>query len=302
MWIATVVPIAALGDGTLYAGHAGSGSGDPNPGAFSLVDTDTGQVTIIGTANASGGVAGLASNGSVIYAALAVSGAAVLATIDPATGNVDQTIGPITLSGGGPCAIGDLAMGASGVLYGFTSNGNGHVCDGHNAGTLVTINTTTAVATALARPMEVLYGATNVNGGLAVDGSGQLWLSPGWNHPDLGKFFRLNTTTGLVEATLILSGEFPNIGGANGLGWNPTDGLLYASFESTGASTNLWAVNPTTGTSQLVADNGYNLHDLVSTNATLPSRSAPVLHFGTLGILAGLLAALGCRMRAQKVG
>lgn len=284
----------------MYAGHAGNSGGSSlggAPGAFSSVDPATGQVTVIGTANVSGGgVAGLASDGGEIYAALAIQGASTLVTIDPATGTVDRTIGPITLDGGGTCAIGDLAMGASRVLYGFTSNGQNHFCDGNQAGTLVRINKTTAVATAVGRPMEALYGpsADNVNGGLAVDGAGRLWLSPGWSHPDLGKFFVLDTTTGLVADTRDLSGVYPDDDGANGLAWNPSDGQLYASFEAFGSDTadprSLWRINRSTGSSQLVADTGFRLHDLVFLGAV---SSAPVLGMGSFVLLALFMTLLG---------
>lgn len=187
-------------------------------------------------------------------------------------------------------------MGSSGVLYGFTSNGNNHECDGENAGTVVTINRTTAVATALGRPMEAAYGATNVNGGLAVDGAGRLWLSPGWNHPDLGKFFELDPTTGLVVDTLVLTGTFPDDDGTNGLAWNPNDGRLYASFEAFASDPvdqrSLWAIDPSTGASQLIADTGYHLHDLVFANL-VPSAGAPVLGLGSFILLTVLMVALG---------
>lgn len=294
------IPLATTAQVRLYAGHSGSGGGEIAPGAFSSVDPATGQVTVIGTANVSGGgVAGLASNGREIFAALAISGAATLVTIDPATGTVGRTIGPIVLSGGGPCSIGDLAMGSDGVLYGFTANGWDHVCDGKLAGTLVTINTKTAVATALGRPMETAYGtgsAGNVNGGLAVDGAGRLWLSPGWNHPQPGRFFELNRTTGLVASTRVLSGVFPDDDGANGLAWNPVDGRLYASFEGNASDPvdrrSLWAINPSTGASQLISDTGYQLHDLVFFSPA-PTSAAPLLGTRAFTLMAGLMIVFG---------
>lgn len=293
-------PLAAAGQVRMYAGHAGNSGGNApggSPGAFSSVDPATGQVTVIGTPDVGGGgVAGLASDGKEIYAALTIQGAATLVTIDPATGTIDRTIGPVTLAGGGVCSIGDLAMGANRVLYGFTSVGKGHACDGKAAGTLVTIDTTTAVATAIGRPMEAAYGSNgdNVNGGLAVDGAGRLWLSPGWSHPEPGKFFVLNKTTGLITDTLDLSGVYPDVNGANGLAWNPMDRQLYASFEMFGSDPadqrSLWRINPSTGASQLVADTGFRLHDLVFVGTV---SSAPVLGMGSFVLLAVLMTVLG---------
>jgi len=293
-------PLAVAGQVRMYAGHAGNAGGNSpgsSPGAFSSVDPATGQVTVIGTPNGGGGgVAGLASDGKEIYAALAIQGAATLVTINPITGTIDRTIGPITMAGGGLCAIGDLAMGANRVLFGFTSNGQNHLCDGNSAGTVVTIDTATAVATAIGRPMEAAYGsnAENVNGGLAVDGTGRLWLSPGWNHPEPGKFFVLDKTTGLIADTLDLSGVYPDFDGANGLAWNPMDGQLYASFEMYGSDPadprSLWRINPSTGVSQLVADTGFRLHDLVFVGTV---SSAPVLGMGSFVLLTLLMTVLG---------
>jgi hypothetical protein len=273
-----------------YAGHAGSGGGESNPGAFSSVDLTNGQVSIIGVANVSGGgVAGLASDGITIYAALAVSGAAQLVTIDPVTGLVASTIGDVVLSGGGACAIGDLAMG-NGILYGMTSNGTNHVCDGLSGGLIVTIDTTTAVATAVGRP----FGSDNIQGGLAVDGAGNLWLSPGWNHPDIGNLYILDKATGLIDSTLALSGEFPNNDGANGLVWNPDNGLLYASFEQDApGNTSLWAINPLTGVSQLITDSTAQLHDIVAFGTGIAHSPVPALDRFGLAILILLSLSLG---------
>ena len=261
--------IPAFAQSILYAGHSGGGSGDEaSPGAFSLVDPSTGAVSVIGIANTGGGgVSGLASDHRTIYATFG-GGVANLVTIDPSTGTVNQTIGAVTV-GGNACTIGDLAMGSSGVLYAITANGIGHVCDGAfandvEAGTILTIDKATGAATVLGRPMEDQYPDyiwfENVNGGLAVDGAGNLWLLPGWAHPDPGKIFILNKSTGLVESELTLTGDLLNE--ANGLAWNPDDGMLYASWEQS-ENQNLWKIDPATGVTTLIADTGHNLHDLV---------------------------------------
>lgn len=296
--------LPAFSQSTFYAGHAGNGNGESNPGAFSAFTPATGAVAVIGTANASGGgVAGLASNGSTIYAALAQSGAATLVTINPLTGTVASTIGPVTL-GGNACAIGDLAMGASGILYGITANGSNHVCDGNSAGTIVEISTTTGVATALGRPMQDLFSSSNVNGGLAVDGAGNLWLSPGWNHPDPGNLYTLNLGTGLVDTTLALSGTFPNDEGANGLMWNPDDGLLYASFEQDApGNTSVWQINPTTGASVLVTNSTAQVHDMVAVSGTPGAGGVteiPVLPLWMMGLMTAALGFIGLRGIRQR--
>ncbi len=282
--------IAVSAQTVFYAGHAGSGGDESNPGAFSRVDLTTGQVSIIGVANISGGgVAGLASDGFTIYAALAVDGAAQLVTINPVTGQVANTIGDVILSGGGACAIGDLAMG-NGILYGMTANGRSHVCDGLSGGLIVTIDTTTAVATAVGRP----FGESNIQGGLAVDGAGNLWLSPGWNHPDIGNLYILDKATGLIDSTLALSGEFPNEDGANGLVWNPDNGLLYASFEQDApGNTSLWAINPQTGVSQLITDSTAQLHDIVAFGTAVAQQPVPALDRFGLTILTLLSLSIG---------
>lgn len=301
--VISMASASAVGQSLFYAGLAGGGEGNPNPGAFATVTVPAGSVTIVGTTNPTGGgVSGLATDGSVIYASISGGGgAAQLVTVNPATGAIINNIGNIVLAGGGICSIGDLTMSSGGVLFGITANSQGHVCDGNSAGTIVTINTSTGEATPLGRPMEVLYDATNVNGGLAFDGAGNLWLSPGWNHPDIGNIYRLSTTTGLVVQTLALSGTFPTGEGANGLAWNPDDGLLYASFEQDIATQNaIWTINPSTGVSALlVADTGYPLHDMLYAGAVTPpppspsATSIPIMPFGLLLLTGGVLALLG---------
>ena len=216
--------------------------------------------------------------------------------IDPSIGAVIETIGTVTVDGK-PCSIGDLAMASSGPLFAITANAVGHVCDGDdendiNAGTILTINPSTGAATVLGRPMEDLYSADNVNGGLAVDGSGNLWLISGWNHPDPGKIFTLNTSTGLVDSVLTLTGDTLNQ--ANGLAWNPQDGMLYAGWDQQSSSQSFWRINPTTGETTLInAETGHNLHDLVFVSA--PTVPVPTVPFGGLVLLVALLGWFGLR-------
>lgn len=300
--VLTFLPFTLLAQATFYGGHAGQGGGEANPGAFSTIDLTTGQATVIGVANnTGGGVAGLAFDGTTIFAALAVNGAAQLVTIDTDSGTVDSTIGDVILDGGGPCAIGDLAMGGDGILYGMTANGRSHVCDGQSGGLLVTINTQTGAATAVGRP----YGSDNRQGGLAVDGDGNLWFSPGWNHPAPGSIHILDTTDGQILSTLNLSGDFPQDEGANGLAWNPEDGLLYASFEQRApGNTSLWSIDPASGASVLITDSTAQLHDMVSAATIRPPVSiqpmpVPINSTWLIALLATLLGFLGLQ-RSRK--
>ena len=281
-------------------------------GNFSQVDLSDGSYTVLGQVTTRGGVSGIATDGETLYATLG-GGPAELVTLDPATGNILTTVGTVTLDGGGGCSIGDIAMGANNILYGITANSRGHVCEGPDennvsAGTILVIDTSTAVATALGRPVEDQFGDGNVNGGLAVDGEGNLWLSPGWNHPDPGHFYVINTSTGLIESTLDLSGDLASRpDGPNGLMWNPEDGLLYASFIQFDLDTGLWSVDPATGESTLITDSAARFHDLVSPQAissSEPSSSAPVnvpaLPFAGLFLLLGAVAVTGLRKLSRR--
>ena len=306
--LVTVVLVAALSNSVtaqVLAVHAGGNAAD-NSGALSSLNLETGDFTVLGEISNAGGVSGLATDGTVWYATLGGSRAGELVTLDPSDGAIVTTIGVVTLTGGGTCAIGDLAMGEDGTLYGITANATAHVCDGAQAGTILTIDTQTAAATVVGRPMESQYGkgADNVNGGLAVDGDGNLWLSPGWNHPDPGNFYIIDTSTGLIESTLTLTGPLAGTSdGPNGLMWNPADGLLYASWVPyTADSKSLWSVDPTTGASLLITATADAFHDLAAPPlpeppppVNPPSLPVPALPIQSLLLLGGLLGLFGLR-------
>lgn len=279
---------SAAGWAQVLAVHAGPSAAD-NPGALSSLDLSDGSFSVLGQITSQGGVSGIAHDGQNWFATLG-GATPSLVTIDPTNGSIISTIGTVTLQGGGVCTIGDLAMGQDGILYGVTANGSNHVCDDQEAGTIVTINTSTAVAVALGRPMEVAYSATNVNGGLAVDGDNNLWLSPGWGHPDAGNLYIIDTTTGLVADTLSLSGNIATLnGGPNGLTWNPADGLLYATFEQYGIDKGLWSINPDTGESSLITSTADAFHDIA---APLPASRVPGIPVPALP-LSGVILLLG---------
>lgn len=268
--------------------HAGSYD---NAGYVSSIDLSDGSFTPLNQIH-TGGVSGLATDGETWYATLA-KGAATLVTLDPISGEIIATIGAVKGESGNPCKIGDLAMGGDGVLYGISVGEASYPCDGpeypdglNRAGTILVIDTNTAVATAIGRPMDALIDeqfASNVHGSLAVDGEGRLWLSPSHNHPESGHLYTIDKNTGLIESKLKLiglpesilaDGAYPT--GFQGFTWNPGDGLLYASFwpwVDEAIERSLWCIDPSTGTTKMISDSTGVFHDLAFGSDTAGSEA-----------------------------
>lgn len=272
--------------------HAGSYD---NAGYVSSIDVSDGSYTLLDQIH-TGGVSGLATDGETWYATLA-KGAATLVTLDPISGQIIATIGAVKGESGNPCKIGDLAMGGDGVLYGISVGEASFPCDGpgspdglNRGGTILVIDTNTAVATAIGRPMDALSSTNNVHGSLAVDGEGRLWLSPSHNHPEPGHLYIIDKNTGLIESNLQLSGlpdsvladdAYPT--GFQGFTWNPGDGLLYASFwpwVDEAIERSLWCIDPATGATKMISDSTGVFHDLAFGSDTAGSEACASINDG----------------------
>ncbi|MCO5297953.1 MAG: PEP-CTERM sorting domain-containing protein [Fimbriimonadaceae bacterium] len=123
---------------TLYAGLTTEGGGETY---LATVDTVGGTVTSIGATGAGSPLGGLAFDGTTMYGITSGGSAATLYTIHLGTG-AGTSVGQVTLNG---TTIGATALefGTDGVLYALPNPASG------NAGSLLTIDPGTAVATNL---------------------------------------------------------------------------------------------------------------------------------------------------------
>ncbi|MEO5701668.1 MAG: IPTL-CTERM sorting domain-containing protein [Casimicrobiaceae bacterium] len=165
----------------------------------------------------------------VLYGATGAGGsaAATLYVLDPATGGVVSTIGPI-----GFPVTGLAVHPTTGVLYGTT---------GIEIGTpsLIRINTTTGAGT--------LIGANSCGpiADISFRTDGTLF---GWSQCNQGDLVTINLSTG-VEAVVGLSGISPKTQGS-GLAFSPGGTLFFTGSSSNGA---LRTINPATGAPTTVA-------------------------------------------------
>jgi hypothetical protein len=171
----------------------------------------------------------------VIYIASGSGGiAGNLYTVDPTTA-VTTLVGPITnASGGGAIGITGLAFHPlNGKLYGITSNAtSGNTVQR----SLVTINTTTAVAT-------VIGGLGFPNSDISFRSDGTLYgYEAGGNTPAARSMTTINLTTG--AATRVGTAFASSVTFGGGLAFSPS-GTLYLS--ASGSAGSLDTLDPSTG-------------------------------------------------------
>lgn len=258
--------------------YGGNGSGSViNPGALITVNQTNGAGTLIGDPITPGGLAGLTFDLGALYGStVAGSGSASnLVVIDPNTGALVSTIGPITVVGGGPISIGDLAANPmTGVLYGIRSNTD----LGGGGGFLYTINTATGVAT--------FVGDTNAGagGGLAFTPDGRLFQTAYDSHLTNLSLNQLNPTNASRISTVFLSAYY------DGLGIR-SDGVFFASGAG-GADDGIYTIDPITGASTLIGHTGVGAPSDLTFLVPEPTSI-------TLLIVAGV-GALTLRLRRRK--
>src|SRR5262249_39778135 len=142
-------------------------------------------------------------------------GTSQLVRLNPDTGVLLSTIGPITDGVGGPAiSIGDLAMQpGTNTLFGIRSNADGQ----GRAGRLYTIDKTTGVAT--------FIGSTGsaAGGGIAFAPDGTLYQTAYNSGFDFTSLNQLNPTNAARISTVRVPFYF------DGLGIRPTDGVIFAA-------------------------------------------------------------------------
>ena len=219
--------------------YGGNGNGT-NQGALITINQTNGQGTIVGTPVSGVGLTGISfhPDGRLFASTISPSlGTSTLIQVNPDTGGLIATIGPIT-DNGTPISISDLSFQpGTGVLYGIRSSRDGL----GGGGFLYTINITTAVAT--------FIGDTGAcqGGGLGFAPDGTLYQTA---YISCFDFTSLNTISS-VDAHRINTVAVDSY--YDGLGVRPTDGVLFAT---PGNSDAIYTINPVTGASTFIGNTG----------------------------------------------
>lgn len=222
---------------TLY-GSIGNGSA-LNPGGLILVDQNTGAGTLVSDPITPGGLPGLAydADADVLFGATnrtAGTGTSTLVVLDPDTGALITTIGPITDGPSGPAfGVGDLAIQpGTGVLYGIRSNSSG------GGGRLYTIDKTTGVATFVG---DTFQGR---GGGLGFAPDGTLYFA------EFNQLHVLDPTSAAILSTVAIVGAAPD-----GLAVRPSDGTLFSTQAGSGNQL-IHTIDPVTGLATVLGTTG----------------------------------------------
>jgi hypothetical protein len=272
--VAGICLLLTAGTATAVVMYGGNGN-DGSAGALVTIDQTTGQGTLVGTPVPDVALSGLAFNSNTDLFGSTIDGLSSTSTlirINPDTGTLLATVGPITVAGV-PISIGDLSFQpGTGVLYGLRSNAD----PAKLGGRLYTINTTTGVAT--------LVGSTGatVGGGIAFAPNGTLYQTT-LTLLGVPVLNTLNPATGAVITSV------PDTLFFDSLGIRP-DGTIFASD----GNDTIYTINPTTGTPTLI---GLTHTGHPSDLDFRPEVPEP----GSLGLLClGTLGLLGYRYRRRK--
>ena len=228
------ISLAAAGLARADILYGGNGNGSAVfPGELVTINQTTGVGTLVGDPVTPGGLSGIAfASPTLLYGSTIgnIGNVSTLITINPATGLLVTTIGPITAGATGPrISIGDLALQpGTGTLYGVRSNAD----QTQSGGLLYTINTATGVAT--------LVGDTgsDAGGGIAFAPNGTLYQTAFNNGFDFTSLNTLNPANAARIATVAVPRYYEGLAVRS-------DGTLWAS-SGTGTDA-LFTINPTTG-------------------------------------------------------
>jgi hypothetical protein len=242
----------------MYGGNGGHGNGDSiNDGSLVTVDQTTAAVTLVGhPGGACPGptcikrLSGLAFDSTgALYASTLTGGGfpppppaltSTLIRLNPDTGALLATIGPITDGPGGPAiGIADLAVQpCTDVLFGIRAPVDGLGGEGN----LYTIDKATGVATLVGKTGDFFAS-------IAFGPDGTLYES-GARLDVPGNFLRtLNPANAAIQSSV------PTAHGFGALGVRPTDGEI---FGGTGDSGNIYTIDPVTGSESFVGNTGQN--------------------------------------------
>ena len=261
-WLA-IFAGSARGQEVLYGGNGGHNNGSSiNDGSLVTLDPVTAAVTLVGHPAGVDRLTGLAfDSAGTLWASTSTRGGfpppppvltSSLIRLDPATGTLAATIGPITDGPGGPAiSISDISIQPfTDVLFGVRSPHDGL----GGAGTLYTIDRTTAVATLVGRTRTFFATIAFAPDGTLYEAAADLDSGPVFPSirtldPSTGAFLTTVSTAKYFGALAVRS-----------------DGTL---FGSTGDEHEIYTIDPVSGALTLVGDTGLNFV------GSLAFRSAP---------------------------
>jgi DNA-binding beta-propeller fold protein YncE len=173
--------------------------------------------------------------------------------------------------------ITDLAFAPDGTLYGWAEfSATSHMTD-----FLVTINTETGLATALADFVEGTQQS-----GVAVDHNGTIWMKRNTGGPSPKNFLHRLTSSGLDDTSVEMSARTDNM-----LAYSP-DGMLYTGERGPGVSS-IRIIDPATGTVSTLSETAIpRLAGFTFRCETGPTGGAAV--GAIIGIVIGFLLLLCC--------
>jgi uncharacterized protein (TIGR03118 family) len=238
----------------MYGGNGGHGNSDSiNDGSLVIVDQGTAAITLVGHPAGVFRLTGIAFDTTdLLYASTLGAGGfppppppltSTLVRLNPDTGALLLTIGPITDGPAGPAiSIADLAIQpGTGTLFGIRAP----VDDGGGQGKLYTIDKATAVAT-LVGDIHAFFES------IAFAPNGTLYATAAdfmMGNEINPRLITINPANGAV----LTSVATPRFYGA--LGVRRADGVIFAG---TGDEHNIYRLNATTGAETLVGDTGQN--------------------------------------------
>jgi hypothetical protein len=278
----------------MYGGLGGHGPGSTstNDGSLVTIDQTTGDVTVVGHPTGVARLTGIAFDsggalygstlGSIPFPPPPAKSTSSLIRINPNTGALESTVGPITDGAGGAAiSIADLAIQpGTGTLFGVRAPVDGL----GGQGNLYTINQNTGVAT--------LVGATgHFFGSIAFAPSGALYMSaadfgPGGAEINT-KLLTLDPSNASVKSSVTTDAFF------GALGVRPSDGVIFAG---NGDGSQMFTVNASTGAATALSHaTGTNFVGDVDFRAAPRAVPLPSAAWsGSLGLLA-LMATFSLR-------
>jgi len=258
----------------LYGGNGGHSNSDSiNDGSLVIIDPVTAAVTVVGHPEGVARLTGIAFDSSGALFASTMTGGGYpppppvltssLIQIDPGSGRLLSTIGPIRDGPGGPTmSISEIAFQpGTGVLFGVRTQHDGL----SKPGWLYTIDKTTAVATLVGNTSVFFATIAFAPNGTLYEAAADLGpLGP--LHPRL---LTLNPANAAILSTVSVLEYF------GALTFRKSDG---ACFGSTGDDHEIFRIDPATGSLTLVGDTGKDFVGALAFQSLgpPPERLAPV--------------------------